>query len=200
MLPNLQKGFEGEKKQSFLNFLPKNTKIWFKDIQLTYDTIDKYFSLAEDNFRELLDQSNNTQVVQDPDILFETSSSFSIDIVKHDVIEFGHRFHFEADSTFSFSSEPQPSFHKDFNLIAANLDENQLKGVRIIIASDSFKQTERLISIFEEIDPELSFETLNISLRNGFIDSENKILCYTDHQLFERYHKYKSQEKYTKVS
>ncbi|MCK5704552.1 MAG: DEAD/DEAH box helicase, partial [Cyclobacteriaceae bacterium] len=64
--------------------------------------------------------------------------------------------------------------------------------------ADSFAQIDRLTSIFEEIDPELKFDSLNISLRNGFIDHDNKTICYTDHQLFERYHKYKSGKKYSK--
>jgi len=198
IIPNLQTKFTDISKQSFLSFLPKNTKLWFKDVQLTLDTIDKYYKLATDSFQDLMSQSNQTKVVHDPKILFETSETFAADIEKHDIIEFGNRFYFSADFQFNFSSEPQASFNKNFELIVENLNQNQDRNFKIFIAADSFNQMNRLVSIFEEIDPELSFEALHISLRNGFVDLENKIVCYTDHQLFERYHKYRTREKYTK--
>lgn len=198
IIPNLQTKFTDITKQSFLNFLPKNSKIWFKDVQLTLDTIDKYYDHAKSSFDELLRQSNQTQVIHDPEMLFETSSTFQTDIQKHDIIEFGNRFYFSPDTDFNFRSEPQPSFNKNFELIVENLNQNQDRNFQIFIAADSFSQIDRLTSIFEEIDPELQFDSLNISLRSGFIDLENKIICYTDHQLFERYHKYKAKEKHTK--
>lgn len=198
IIPNLNTRFTDVSKQSFLSFLPKNAKLWFKDVQLTLDTINKYYEVAVRNFDELLSQSNYTKVVQDPALLFETSETFSIDIEKHDIIEFGNRFYFTPDAEFTFNSEPQPSFNKNFELITENLTKNQDKDFRIFVAADSFSQIDRLSSIFEEIDPGLTFEPINISLRNGFVDLENRIVCYTDHQLFERYHKYKAREKHTK--
>ena len=198
IIPNLQTKFINFTKQSFLSFLPKNTKLWFKDLQLTLDTIHKDYELARRNFDELMAQSNSTKVVNDPELLFETRETFSSDIENHDIIEFGSVFQFKTDTSFNFHSEPQPSFNKNFELIAENLKESQMKGYKIFIASDSYSQIDRLTSIFEEIDPELKFDPLNISLRHGFIDHENKIVCYTYHQLFERYHKYKAREKYSK--
>ena len=198
IIPNLQTKFTSISKQSFLSFLPKNTKLWIKDVQLTLDTINKHYDLARRNFDELMSQSNFTKVVQDPELLFETDRTFSADIENHDIIEFGSRTYFEADATFSFKSEPQQSFNKNFEFIAENLKESQEKHYKILIAADSFSQIERLTTIFEETDPELKFDTLNISLRSGFMDHENKIVCYTDHQLFERYHKYKAREKHSK--
>lgn len=198
IIPNIQTRFVDEVKQSFLSFLPKNTKVWFKDVQLTLDTIDKYHEKAKTSFDDILSQSNQTQVIQNPKLLFETHDSLLTDLEKHDIIEFGNQYHFKAVTDFTFNSEPQSSFNKNFDLIAENLNQNQQNYYKVIIASDSFKQINQLTSIFDEIDSELTFEALNISLRNGFVDHENKIVCYTDHQLFERYHKYKSGQKYSK--
>ena len=198
IIPNLQTKFLDEAKQSFLGFLPKNAKIWIKDVQLTMDTIDKYHENAQTSFDDILTKSNNTQVIQNPKLLFETHDSLLSDLGNHDIVEFGSRFYFTPISEFTFNSEPQPSFNKNFELIAENLNENQQKQYEVIVAADSFNQINRLTSIFEEIDPELKFQPLNISLRNGFIDHDNKTICYTDHQLFEKYHKYKSGEKYSK--
>jgi len=198
IIPNLQTKFLDDSKQSFMNFLPKNAKFWIKDIQLTLDVIDKYHDRAADSFEAILDISNQTQVILNPDKLFETRESTLNDLDNHDIIEFGERFYFKPDREFHFQSEPQPSFNKNFELISKNLADNRQSNYTVFIASDSFKQINQLTSIFEEIDPDLDFETLSISLRNGFIDHENKILCYTDHQLFERYHKYKSKQKHSK--
>lgn len=198
ILPNIQTRFQHTTKQSFLAFLPKNCKIWIKDAQLAFDTIDKFQHLAKHNYEEIIKKTNDTTVVQEPELIFESRNSFENDLNKHDVIEFGSRFCFHPHSTFTFQSEPQPSFNKNFDLIAENLSENLQKDYRTYVAADSFSQADRLSSIFEEIDPDVKFETLTTSLRQGFIDHENKVLCYTDHQLFERYHKYKSSEKYTK--
>ena len=198
IIPNLQNKFVHEAKQSFLSFLPKNTKIWFKDVQLTLDTIDKYHDNAQARFIDLLSKSNDTQVIQNPKLLFETHESLLDDLEKHDVVEFGNRFYFDPISSFTFNCEPQPSFNKNFELIAENLLYHQENKYKVILAADSFTQINRLTSIFEEIDHHFKFEPLNISLRNGFVDHENKIVCYTDHQLFERYHKYKSGQKYSK--
>ena len=198
ILPNIRNSFTEENKQSFLSFLPKNTKVWSKDIQLTLDTIGKYFEKAGNKFEEILNSSNQTGVVQKPELLFETEDSFLNDLSRFDIIEFGNRYYFDSDHTFTFHSEPQPSFHKNFELIIDNLMSYSEKNYQIIIASDSYNQINRLTEIFEETNPGLNFEPLHISLRQGFIDHDNKILCYTDHQLFERYHKYKTKKRFSK--
>ena len=82
VIPNLQTKFQDDAKQSFLNFLPKNTKVWFKDVQLTLDTIDKYHENAQSSFESMLDQSNRTQVILDPEKLFETHESLLNDLYK----------------------------------------------------------------------------------------------------------------------
>ena len=78
------------------------------------------------------------------------------------------------------------------------MDDNQAAQIKNVLVADSFKQIDRLKSIFEEIDPELALDQLNISLRQGFVDNDQKIACYTDHQLFERYHRYKTNEKFAR--
>lgn len=198
IIPNLQTKFVHEVKQSFLGFLPKNTKVWFKDVQLTLDTIDKYHSNAQVSFDKIMGKTNQTKVIQNPEALFETRQSLLDDLKTHDLIEFGNRYFFDADTGFTFNCEAQPSFHKNFDLISEDLISHQQKDYQIIIAADSYAQINRLTSIFEEINAQLTFKQLQISLRNGFIDHENRILCYTDHQLFERYHKFKASQKYSK--
>lgn len=112
--------------------------------------------------------------------------------------EFGNRFYLPNATTFTFEAKPQPTFHKKFELVAENLDEFQSKGYTKIIAADSMQQLERLQTIFEEVDPLLNFDQLNAGLRAGFIDEQMQLLCYTDHQVFDRFHRYKIKEKHSK--
>ncbi|MEM9052679.1 MAG: transcription-repair coupling factor, partial [Bacteroidota bacterium] len=170
IIPNIQTKLLEERRQSFLDFVPRNTKIWVKDEQLTLDVIDKYYERAEGSFDEILEASANTQVVLDPSALFETSSSFKEGINAFAKIHFGNRFYQKADQVIAYSCSPQPSFQKNFDLIVEDLNEKKSKGNDIIVSADSIKQLSRLRTIFEELDPLLPFSELNVDLRGGFVD------------------------------
>ncbi len=198
IIPNIQTKLLEERRQSFLQFIPKNTKIWFKDEQHTLDVIDKYYERAEGSFDEILRASGNTKVVLDPSALFETASTFSENIGSFAQVHFGNRFYGSADHSIEYLCSPQPSFHKNFELIVKDLNENQDKGHDLVISADSVKQLSRLQTIFEELDPLLRFSELNADLRGGFIDQNIGLLCYTDHQLFDRFHRYQTKSKQSK--
>lgn len=99
---------------------------------------------------------------------------------------------------YSFKTRPQPYFNKDFNLLCADLAEKQGKGYTNYIVTESLASVEKLKSVFEEIDNFVKIQPLGISLKEGFIDDNLKIVCYTDHQIFDRFYKYKSKEKHSK--
>src|SRR5690606_27470859 len=88
--------------------------------------------------------------------------------------------------------------NKNFELLAQNLEENQEKELTNIFVSESQQQLNKLQTIFAEIDPGLKIHEMNLSLRGGYVDEDLKIACYTDHQLFERFHRYKAKTKYSK--
>lgn len=198
IIPNVQTKLLQESRQSFLDFLPKGTKIWFKDYQQCADVIEAYFKRATEDFQTIIKQSGNTKVVLEPESLFENRASFESILKDFPIIEFGQKFSLPSDESYSFEAEPQPSFNKNFELLTDNLIDNQQKSITNIIAAESEKQIERLTSIFEEIDPFVKFQSLSIGLRQGFIDHTLKIACYTDHQLFDRYHRYKSKSTHSK--
>jgi transcription-repair coupling factor (superfamily II helicase) len=97
-----------------------------------------------------------------------------------------------------YNSKLQPSFNKDFKRLIEDLRQRQAEGYVNVIAAESARQLERLATIFEELDPHLKFRPLNISLRGGFIDHQLKIVCYTDHQIFVRFHKYRVRDRFSK--
>ena len=97
-----------------------------------------------------------------------------------------------------FKNKPQPSFHKNFEFLANYLDKLQHEGFNIFIFSNSEKQLERLTTIFDEIDPSLSFTGIAGNLNTGFISTSSKIACFTDHQIFDRIHLANEQPKFNK--
>lgn len=198
IIPNVQTKLLEEKRQSFLEFLPKNTTLWVKDYQQTLDILDKFFEKSSESFDAILKEGGNTTVVLNPADLFENSKDFDAQAKKFTRVEFGNRFYQKAGEVFTFEAESQPSFNKNFELLIENLKDNQEKGFYNVVTAESEKQIERLSRIFEELDPYLEFHSLHIGLRAGFSDKLTKITCYTDHQLFERFHRYKVREKYSK--
>ncbi len=192
IIPDVQTRVLEEERQSFLDFLSSsNTCIWFKDIQQTTDTLEALYQKAQKSFDTVMAASGNTQIVLSPEALYETKVSFLSHLDEFTKIEFGNRFYTNTPHIFSFDSEPQPSFNKNFELLAENLKQNITHGFQILISSDSEQQIERLRTIFDELDPSIHFDPLYVSLRQGFVDKSLKVVCYTDHQLFDRFHRYK---------
>lgn len=198
LMPNVQTRLVQEERQSFLNFISSNTRVWLKDAGLTRDVINRSFDKATENFDKILRESGQTKVSLEPNQLFDSGADFERLLKGFVCLEFGQRFYFPATKKFEFKSSVQPSFNKNFELLAANLLEHQQKGFGNFIAAEQPRQVERLHGIFSEIHPELKFQSLDFSLREGFVDFQQKVVCYTDHQIFERYHRYKAKEKFSK--
>lgn len=199
IIPNVQTKLLQESRETFFNFLPKNTILWYKDFDGQLSIISKYFEKASDAFSNILAQNNGSAIVNRPEDLFETKTSFIDSNKPYHIVEFGNRYSKNASYTHSFSFNPQPSFNKDFNLIAKDLYDHQLKGYKNLIFAESSVQFDKLETIFDELSPDLKIFHLAEPLREGFIDHNLKLVCYTDHQLFERFHRYKHKEKHSKT-
>ncbi len=199
IVPNIQDRKIVEKRISFISYLPKNTVIWFDDAGFTSDRIHSEYARAE----EVFDNGNNELPEQSPSALFSDSNEFNKEILDYSIVEFGHHFFFEDGEKILFRTKPQPSFNKNFDLLIADLTRNSKAGFKNFILSENPNQLKRLIAIFDDIHAtkgilrQFDFDTVGISLHEGFIDEEKKIACYTDHQIFERYHKFHLKEKFT---
>ncbi|WP_439881152.1 transcription-repair coupling factor [Pontibacter sp. MBLB2868] len=199
IIPNVQTKLLQETREAFLDFLPKNTTLWFKDVRLTLDVIDEYFDKASHNFEKLMAGSGGTQIVSDPEQLFQTQKQFKKLLDKYTIVEIGKRFHFKSAEVMQLQAKPQPSFNKDFNRLVKDLHEHQGDGFVNVIATDSPRQINRLTLIFDELDHDVRFQHLPVSLREGFIDHTLKLTCYTDHQLFDRFYQHKAKEGHSKT-
>lgn len=196
LVPNLQGALIKEERQSILEFIPPQTRLWFKDTQLVFDILEKTFDKATQAYEH--SSKAKAAVVLHPQEIFDSAQSFLAHSQSFTRLEFGSRSYFKEADVFEYKAAGQPSFNKNFELLATNLVEQNDKGFSNFIASDAPRQLERLSGIFAEINTQIKFQPLEFSLRAGFIDQSLKIVCYTDHQIFERFHRFKAREKHTK--
>jgi transcription-repair coupling factor (superfamily II helicase) len=198
LMPNVQTRLVQEERQSFFDFISPHSRIWLKDAEMVSDVIGRCFEKVSQSFEKILHESGQTKVVLEPAQLFVTKEDFIQKLNTLSKVEFGSKFFFQSELTFDFNSSAQPSFNKNFELLAANLLQQQMQGYSNFIATEQPRQVERLHGIFEEIHPEIRFQSLGFSLRQGFVDHSLKVVCYTDHQIFERYYRYRHKEKFSK--
>ncbi|GAA4447762.1 transcription-repair coupling factor [Ravibacter arvi] len=202
IIPDIQQKLTHESRESFFEFLPENTILWFKDVEVLLEITEKAMEKA---VKALADTTGGgVQVVSDPDELFESRRGLLNRIKAFKSVEFGKRFYFKPSGNDEsvlprYISKPQPSFNKDFQRLIDNFDENQSNGFVNIIAAEQGRQLDRLERIFEDINPFVKFKGLKISLREGFIDEQLKIVCYTDHQIFSRFHRYRLKDRFSKT-
>lgn len=197
IVPNVQAKFLAENNISLLEYIDPNTSIWIKDVQSALDIITEGYKKSAELWKAISDEDKkvNPEWI-DPKYSFTDGSTFLSLLQEFALIEFGKQFFYKADLTFQFENRPQPSFNKDFGLLIHNLQENQSAGLTNYIFSDSTKQIERLFSILEDMKAGTTFIPVHIGLREGFIDYSLKIACYTDHQIFDRFYKYKRKKGY----
>jgi transcription-repair coupling factor (superfamily II helicase) len=199
IVPNIQDRKIVEKRESFLSYIPANTVIWIDDLKFTIDRI----GFETDKAAEVMHSMNEEFGHLKPAEFFIDGEAFAKDVLNFSMIEFGNIFLNKNASAFHFDVSPQPSFNKNFDLLIANLTQNSSQGYHNFIFSENPSQIKRLYAIFDDIyasrktERKFDFETVNLSLHEGFIDHDRKIACYTDHQIFERYHKFQLKEKFS---
>ncbi|MDD4555025.1 MAG: transcription-repair coupling factor [Bacteroidales bacterium] len=189
--------------ESLLSFLPPKSLVWLDDTGFIADQMNK----------------------QPASDLLLTGDDLLKNLLRFSTIEFGQNSFFKTGQPVHFNTTPQPTFHKNFDLLIENLEQNLRNGYRNYLLTDNPKQAERLRTIFEDIrskTPRLKregvdtdaeqypgdlttesvagsdqpFASLPFSLHEGFIDKDLKIAFYTDHQIFERYHKFQLRDGY----
>ncbi len=193
IVPNVQAHLLKESRESFLEFLPKNTAVWIKDLEITQHKLDKEMQVAEKAYEQVSKDLNFLK----PHEKFVSGDYLKEVMDKFTIVEFGQRSYFTKPEEVIFNTTPQPAFNKNFELLAANLRDNTKNQIQNLIAADNPKQIERLYAIFEDIHfkqeekDKIDFTPQNFSVHEGFVDHDLKIALYTDHQIFERYHRFK---------
>ena len=191
-----------EEKMPFLSFLPKETILVFKDFLYVRDAIDRIYQegFSEQALTERLETATEQeqheimqQMKKESQLI--SGAQFSRDAVDFRRIEMGHRPSGLPDATISFHISPQPQFHKNFDLLQQSFEQYLADGYQLCILADSKKQLERLEDIFSgeggEVRGErIDFTPVEKTLHEGFADDDLRLCVFTDHQIFDRYHKY----------
>lgn len=202
IIPHVEALSTSSEQISLFDFLPSNTLFWIEEEATSLEQarewlldLEAYLEKAlpveagEDDERSLV-RLPNKQDLLDMELLEKGLASFHR-------LGFGHVSSTEAVDLV-FHTRSQPAFNRQFELLIQDLKAHAGQGYSMTVASENPRQLERLQQIFDDLQAELVFEPLIASIHQGFIDSDLKILCYTDHQIFQRYHKYKVKQAYNK--
>ena len=193
IIPNVANKFIEEKRESFLKYIASKTVVFLKSAEVLFPRIDDFYTKAVEAFNTLSETINHAS----PDELFCNSELLKRQFLDYAVVEFGSSA-LLSSQTISFQTQPQPAFNKQFEVLINNLNENHDQGIKNFIACVSEQQAKRFHDIFEDIDQEVHYQTIVLPLYQGFIDTEHKIAVYTDHQIFDRYHKFHLKNGYAK--
>lgn len=178
-----------EQRESILKYINANTVVFSFQLALLYARMDSLFAKAEQAHANLSGEIKRSTPAQ----LFIGTAQIKEELASYNVVEFT-----TAAGNIVFKTMPQPSFNKQFDLIAANLKEHEKAGYANYIFCGTEQQATRFEDIFADMDAKIQYKTVVQTLYQGFVDNELKMVCYTDHQLFERYHKFQLKNGYAK--
>ncbi|MBK9735219.1 MAG: transcription-repair coupling factor [Saprospiraceae bacterium] len=198
IIPNINNKFKQDQKVSIFKVFSDDTCIWVKEMDMLVDKLQICFEKveifadsvavkSEEELKEIFDE----RAFIYPSRIIEEISDFNI-ISLSDA-----QSKLQIKDTISFKASPQPVFNKNFNLLIESLKENTKQELTNYIFTDNVKQIERFYNIFEDMGVKVQFHPLHKSVHSGFIDHYTKVACYTDHQIFERFHRYKLRQGFT---
>lgn len=191
-----------DEKMPLTSFLPSDTILVVKDMMYLRDTVsqiykDGFSSQAITERLEGATEAEQDQIMRDMrrENQLVSGTRFAEETEAFRRVEIGHKPTGTPDATIKFNITPQPLFHKNFDLLTRSLEDYRLMGYKLYIFADSEKQTKRLRDIFdsEEIkarDYDIKFEPVDKTLHEGFADNDLHVCFFTDHQIFDRFHKY----------
>jgi len=215
IIPNIETQFDATEKISLLEYLPSNTIIWMKDANIIYEKIKTQEKELENFLATPQKIATQTEEEDNLKVNLTKNNFITAEILwqqlqhKH-LIEFGHKAHFSGIEI-PFHTKEQPAFNRNFNLLMNDWKLWEQKKFSTFLFAENPKQLERLHTIFEDLQANIrftnfpplgelkgAFTPIPTAIHAGFIDEDLQIVCYTDHQIFQRYHKYKIKQAYNK--
>ena len=193
IIPNIQSDIKIENRISFLDILPSESIVFSKSSKFLLNEIKTLFDKSVTIYKEL----SSTTVQLQPKELFSSSKEIKKSLIKHKLVEIGSNSIF-SNNIINYNTKPQPSFNKSFELLIDNLNSYAKLGFKNYLCCANKQQQNRFTDIFDNLDLDVNYIPVILPLFKGFIDNDNKIICYTDHQVFDRYHKYKIKDVYAK--
>ena len=209
IIPNVDTQFENEERVSLLDFLPQNTVVWLQDHdwckeRLTdcEEDLDLFLQREGNSEKDKTRRDNNDDRLIKKNVTaddFISAKEFEEKILDRHFVEFSYQpssigYHYEIE----FNTKQQPAFNRQFDMLIRDLKHWEKNKFQLFLFAENPKQLERLYSIFTELKAEINFNPIATAIHEGFIDEDLKIVCYTDHEIFQRYHKYNVRQAYNK--
>lgn len=213
LIPSIEIPSDSKEKISLIEFLPENTIIWTEDWKFIKERIEEEtlfvsrFLFTENNDSENTETALEAKGYSENN--FMKAAGLEEQLMQRRIIEFGRKTYFanqrkntneqtEKINTILLHTKSQPSFNRQFGLLIQNLREYNEKKYNIYLFAENPKQLERLHTIFADLKADIPVIPVPTSIHEGFIDDDLKCVCYTDHQVFQRYHKYKVKQAFSK--
>jgi len=198
IMPNVENKTLEENRESFLKYISSKTAVFVKNQALLTGNLDKFYKKAEDAFLTLSKEIKHAK----PNELFCDGNFILKQLQDFTIVNFDANPHSEivtaSNKIVDFNTNPQPSFNKKFDLLIDNLEEYHKADFTNYIFCANDQQAKRFHDIFDDSEKQVHYETVVFPLYQGFVDVDNKMVCYTDHQIFERYHKFRLKNGYAK--
>ncbi len=195
LLPNMQTLCRVEQRISTLEYMPDDIMVWINEMQFLPTRIDDEYEKAVSAYEKADKQ------IDKPELMFSRSDELMRLLEKRKTIEFGNKSRLNATANITFHTSPQPIFGKNFNMLSESLDDYIDKGYKIKLFSDSAKQLDRIQSILNSTknkdEDNRYFESVMFAIHNGFCDHDLKTCFFTDHQIFERHHRYRLRDNFS---
>ncbi len=193
VMPNVADKQLQESRVSFLKYINPGTTVFIKQRDVLLGRIRGLYQKAEERFAALSGPTRHSS----PEALFMSAALLEQELQAYCQVELGGG-RAASESPIAFGTRPQPAFNKKFDLLIADLNEKDREGYANYICCASEQQAKRFHDIFEEVGQQVHYNTVVLPLYQGFLDDSLKLVCYTDHQIFERYHKFHLKNGYAK--
>ena len=183
IVPNINTRFNQEEKVNIFDILPEELTVWVQDDQFLLDKLQIAFEKTLQVEKPPEDENWEKPECVPPVEIMRALEQRTLVFRQTPV-------HFSYQHSWNWEAAPQPSFNKNFTLLIENLHELEKKGFQCYLFTDNPRQVARFESIFEDLEADIHWQPILKSINKGFVDPRLKIACYTDHQIFQRFHKY----------
>lgn len=199
IIPNINSSFKQQQKVPLFSVFGPGTTVWIRDFDLLLDKLQMCFEKTGEYANTLKGKSDeelkrifDERAFVYPNDLVQSLEQYHIVLMKPSTANI------PTDAEIVYKSKPQPSFNKNFKLLIEDLERRSEANMESYIFTDSSKQIERFYNIFEDLDAKVEFHPVPLAIYAGYVDEALGLAVYTDHQIFERFHKYKLRQGFTK--
>ncbi|MFK7926298.1 MAG: transcription-repair coupling factor [Bacteroidia bacterium] len=193
LIPNIQRQLLTEEQVSFLEYLSPSTLVVARNVGFVEADLNRLYQKAETAYASLMGDSGGGATSKEPKDLYFSPDSFRSELKEFSLVEINNDPYYQIrEATLDWKGTAQPAFHKEFELLSKHFEDNEANKIQTFVVSDNEKQLKRLGEIFESIEKPDLFEGVIADLHEGFWDHRLQMALYTDHQIFDRYHKYKT--------